>query len=123
LRFFDGIADCMRQLDPSVALLSAVLQYLSHPYEMLNDLMECGIRYIVIDRTPFSDGAADQITVQHVPASIYPASYPCRIFSRKPFIDRFRGKYAVVARFGSVDGAAIAGSREFTFEGVILRKV
>jgi putative methyltransferase (TIGR04325 family) len=105
-----------------VVLLSGVLQYIEMPDGVLEELMETEIPYIVIDRTPFSEVPADRITVQHVPPSIYPASYPCRIFSRQRFLGLFRDRYRVIAEFeGSDSGSSVRGLR-FTYGGMILRK-
>lgn len=123
LHFFYTIAECVAYSTPNVALLSSVLQYVPEPYPVLSELAGAGVRYIVIDRTPFSELAEDRITVQHVPPSIYPASYPCRIFGRRPFLGRFHGGYEVIAQFDSSDGSATASGLEFTFGGVILRKL
>ena len=123
LRFFFTIAECVQQAMPNVALLSSVLQYLPQPDQVLDDLINTGIPYIVIDRTPFSDRAENCITIQHVPPSIYKASYPCRVFSKKLFLDKFRGRYEVVAQFTGSDGSGMAGQLEFVFGGMVLRKV
>jgi len=123
LRFFITITDCIRQNAPNVALLSSVLQYLSEPYSVLDELMNSRIPYIVVDRTPFGDYKADWITIQHVPPSIYEASYPCRVFDKKGFLNKFLGRYEVIALFDGGDGTAVANGRGFTFGGMILRKV
>ena len=123
LRFFYTIAECLQQAAPNVALLSSVLQYLPQPYHVLDELMNSRVSYIVIDRTPFSDHETNFITVQHVPPSIYVASYPCWVFGKQLFLDKFRGRYKVIAHFDSSDGNAIAKGREFTFGGMILRQV
>ena len=123
LRFFHTIAECLQQASPNVALLSSVLQYLPEPYNVLDELMNSHIPYIVIDRTPFGDHKADWITIQHVPPSIYEASYPCRIFDKKGFLDKLLGRYEVIALFDGNDGTAVANGREFSFGGMILRKV
>ena len=123
LRFFITIADCMRQNTPNVALLSSVLQYLPEPYNVLDELINSRIPYIVIDRTPFGDHGVDWITIQHVPPSIYEASYPCRVFDKKGFLDKLLGRYEVIALFDGSDGTAVANGRGFTFGGMILRKV
>lgn len=123
LRFFYTIKECIQQTTPNVALLSGVLQYLSEPYEVLDKLMESNIPYIVIDRTPFAERDGDCITVQHVPPSIYPASYPCRIFGRQSFLNKFRGRYEVAAQFESNDSSATASRLKFTFGGMILRNI
>lgn len=122
LRFFFTIADCMAHALPNVVLLSGVLQYLPQPYKVLDDLMAEGIQYVVIDRTSFSDSSADRITMQHVPPSIYPASYPCHVFGRQSFLDRWHDRYDVIAQFDSNDGRASVRGLEFAFGGMILRK-
>ncbi len=38
---------------------------------------------MIIDRTPMSDQSHDRLCIQHVPAHIYKASYPCWIFSHQ----------------------------------------
>lgn len=123
LQFFFTIAECMADVTPNVALLSSVLQYLPQPDKVLDDLVTEGIPYIVVDRTPFSNSHADHLTVQHVPPSIYPASYPCRIFGRQRFLDRWQGRYEVIAQFDSNDGRVHAKGLEFAFGGMILRKI
>lgn len=123
LDFYFTISDGVENIRANVALLSSVLQYVPEPYDVLYELMESGIRYLIIDRTPFGDSDDDIITVQHVSASIYPASYPCRIFSRKRFIEKLEKNFEVVSRFESADGTAILGGKEFTFGGMILRKI
>jgi putative methyltransferase (TIGR04325 family) len=123
LRFFYTIAECLQQAAPNVALLSSVLQYLPKPYHVLDELINSGVPYILIDRTPFGDHGTDFITVQRVPPSIYVASYPCWVFGKQSFLDRFRARYQVIAQFDSSDGNAIATGRKFTFGGMILRRV
>lgn len=122
LRFFYTIDECLQQMQPNVVLLSSVLQYIESPAALLRQLMETAIPYMIIDRTPFSGATEDRITVQHVPPSIYPASYPCRIFSRQQFLALVRERFAVIAEFDSNDAAASASGLEFSFAGMILRK-
>jgi len=122
LQFFYTPDECLQHMTPNVVLLSSVMQYIESPGTVLGELMEKGIPYIIIDRTPFSDAPADRITVQHVPPSIYPASYPCRIFSRQRFLELFQDRYEVIAEFDSDDGRASASGLEFSFSGMILRK-
>lgn len=123
LRFFYTIAECLQQSSPNVALLSSVLQYLPKPYHVLDELMNSRVPYIVIDRTPFGDQETDFITVQRVPPSIYVASYPCWVFGKRSFLDKFRTRYEVIAEFDGGDDSAIANGRRFTFGGMILRKL
>ena len=65
----------------NVILLSSVLQYLPDPYSLLKRLRGTKLP-IIVDRTPMLPDH-DRITVQHVPASIYKASYACRWLNRR----------------------------------------
>lgn len=65
----------------NVILLSGVLQYLPDPYSLLKRLRGTKLP-IIVDRTPMLPDH-DRITVQHVPASIYKASYACRWLNRR----------------------------------------
>ena len=123
LDFFFTIGEGIEKIRPNVALLSSVLQYVPEPDEILNELLESEIRYLIIDRTPFGDSDDDVITVQHVSASIYPASYPCWVFAKKPFLEKLENHFEVISQFESADGTAVLGSSEFTFGGMILRKI
>lgn len=121
LQFFDSIDECVTQISPNVILLSGVLQYLPQPYRTMDELIGKGLQYVVIDRTPISELPEDHITVQHVPPSIYPASYPCHIFSRQNLLDRWGGRYDLLAQFDGSDGQASVKGIEFRFGGLILR--
>jgi putative methyltransferase (TIGR04325 family) len=86
-KFFSSIKDYVAASQPNVVILSGVLQYLEWPYEVLDELMGLNSDCIIIDRTPFWDGAKDRLCVQSVPPEIFKASLPIRIFSRRKFID------------------------------------
>lgn len=124
LDFFFTISEAQEKVSPNVALLSSVLQYVEKPDEILDELADSGIRYLIIDRTPFSDSCDDVITVQHVSASIYPANYACRIFSRKKFQKKLSEKYEVLSTFdgSAIDGANYLDGLRIEFGGVILCK-
>jgi putative methyltransferase (TIGR04325 family) len=98
------------------------LQYLSDPDATIAALRRCKSRYIVIDRTPVWDGPSHWVTVQHVPARIYRASYACRIFSTALLRCAFTEDYEPIAEFRASDGSARAGGRMFHFVGMVLRK-
>ena len=122
LRFFYTIEECLQHMTPNVVLLSGVLQFLESPGPVLEQLIETAIPYIIVDRTTFSEASADMITVQHVPPSIYPASYPCRILSRQWFLEIFQDRYEVIADFDANDTGASVNGLDYTFSGMILRK-
>jgi putative methyltransferase (TIGR04325 family) len=122
LQFFESIEACVKKIRPNVALLSGVLQYVADPFRVLKEIVGYDVPVIVIDRTPYSDLSEHHITVQHVPPRIYPANYPCWIFSRSRFLERLPEAYEIMAEFDGRDGCGKAGRIRFTFGGMILRK-
>jgi putative methyltransferase (TIGR04325 family) len=82
-----------RQGFPNLLLLSCVLPYLEKPYEMLLDLMQYKIPFILIDNTYFNYELRDRICIQLVPPQIYKASYPCWMLNyntvKKVFTDHY----------------------------------
>jgi putative methyltransferase (TIGR04325 family) len=64
-----------------VLLASCVLPYIKNPDELLKVFNFSNASRIVIANTPFSYLEQDIICIQHVPKTIYPASYPCRFVS------------------------------------------
>jgi putative methyltransferase (TIGR04325 family) len=108
LRFCNDIDACLAEGPVHAVLLSSVLPYLETPYGLLDQLFLHDVRHIVIDRTPFLlDGDEDRLTVQRVPPSIYPASYPAWFFSQKKFEAFVQKKYRILASFPSLDRANI----------------
>jgi len=103
LRFYYTIADCLVETRPNVVLLSGVLQYLEQPFEVLGEVLRVPCDNLIIDRTPFWAGSADRLCVQHVPAEIYPASYPSWIFSTDNFIAKLNAPWKIVAEFTAID--------------------
>jgi len=81
LKFFYDIESCVEELEPSVLIISSVLQYIEQPYRLLDELLAHSFDFIIIDRTPFTSSVDDLLTVQYVPPSIYDASYPCWFFN------------------------------------------
>lgn len=122
LRFFRSIAECDDAIRPTTALLSGTLQYLPRPFDVLDELMDRGIPYLVIDRIPFSDGAVDWVTVQKVSPPIYSATYASHVFSRRAFVERISERHRIVSQFRGNDGTASADGHAFWFGGIIARR-
>ncbi len=117
LHFYETIAACLEQTSPDLVLLCSVLQYLEHPYNMIDSLLNIPCRFLIIDRTPFWDGAADRLSVQKVPAEIYPASYPSWIFSTQQFHSHLALNWDVVTEFDSQD--RLPAPVPLTYRGLI----
>ena len=121
LRFYSSIQECLTENKPNVILLSSVLEYLSEPASIFLSLLNVGADSVILDRTSINCSMSDRIYVQHVPASIYSASYPCRSFSESGLLAAARGKYRLSADFQSLPFPALerTGSSQ---KGYILSK-
>jgi putative methyltransferase (TIGR04325 family) len=118
LRFYDELDACIDREKPDAMLLSSVLQYLRDPGHFIDTVVEKGLKFILIDRTPFFLTGKDRLTVQKVPSWIYPASYPAWIMNLDRFQDRFAGSYDLIADFESPDTANIPAE----FKGFLYRR-
>ena len=118
LHFYPDIAGCLMDTQPNIVLLSSVLQYLEHPYAILDQILALPCDHVIIDRTPFWAGSSDHLCVQSVPPSIYTASYPSWIFSRPHFFDHLQEKWKVVSAFDNPD--RMSGPVDFVYQGMII---
>jgi len=121
LRFYLRIEDCLAETTPNVIVLSSVLQYLEAPYDWLNKLSGLSCSHLIIDRTPFWGGQTDRLCVQNVPASIYPAKYPCWIFSTERFRAHLNETWRIVAEFDSLDD--ISSPIKTGWQGMTLERI
>lgn len=123
LRFFTTIEEASAAIQPNVVLLGSSLQYVAKPYEILAQLGLTEAAVMIVDRTPFADIDRDVITVQRVPPSIYPATYPFRILSRQRVLDQLLASWRFIAPIDSAEGEIVFGDAlTFRFDGFILRR-
>jgi putative methyltransferase (TIGR04325 family) len=105
LCFYKSIAECLAENQVNVVLLSSVLQYLPTPYTVLEELLAISADTLILDRTSFLVSGHDEIIrLQHVPETIYKATYPCHLLDEsklRQFISD-RG-YTLIEAFGSLD--------------------
>jgi len=82
LHFYESLDEIKQKTFPNTVLFGSSLQYLEQPYAVLKKVIDKKIKYIIIERTPFSkENQPDFITVQKVPPKIYDVSYPAWILS------------------------------------------
>ncbi|OAI52046.1 hypothetical protein AYO46_06655 [Betaproteobacteria bacterium SCGC AG-212-J23] len=112
-------ADTLEGARADVVVLSSVLQYLPDPYALVRQVLDCGARHVVVDRTPCSGLSRDVLAVQHVPPQIYEASYPCWIFSRARLLDAFAKGFTTFAAFTDGSGAWRGDATAFELAGFI----
>ncbi len=105
LRFFANLDELGEAgSNYSVVLFNCVLQYLPDPQEILALVAEKKVPYILIDRLALSRNDQQRLTVQHVPETIYSASYPAWFFSETSLLGQLKTLgYETVVRFGCSD--------------------
>jgi putative methyltransferase (TIGR04325 family) len=96
LHFFYDINSCMDKLKIDVFLLASVLPYLEKPYELLDQIIEKKIEYLLIDRTQVLSKGKDRIAIQTVPKNIYSASYPCWFLNEEKLIHYLSKHYELI---------------------------
>ncbi len=116
LHFYNTIDDCLREQSPNVFLLSGVIQYLPEPYHFLREVVEKRIAFVLIERTALSRNGQDRLTIQHVPASLYSASYPMWILSEPAFRQIFVADYDLICDYLSAHEARLETGR-IVFKG------
>lgn len=125
LRFFPSLeaATAIEDVPADVVLLSSVLQYLEHPYRLLDEIAQQAIPYLLIDRHPCSF-TREMITVQHIPASLYRASYPSWLFDRQRFIEYLERNYELISQWDGKD-PPIGSNRRIGahFQGFLFRRL
>lgn len=117
LKFYFDLDVCARENDVQVMLFSGVLQYLEDPFVILEKAKSLPLKFIVIDRTPFHKGDEDKIVLQRVSRSIYPASYPSWIFSKRKF-ENFLRNDVILEKF---DGFKERLTPYTTYRGYIVQ--
>jgi putative methyltransferase (TIGR04325 family) len=90
LHFYHNIDQFAKEEKIQTLLLSSVLSYLPDPFAYLEKLMSYDFNYIIIDKTPIHPGKRSRLTIQHVPESIYKASYPCWFIAEDLLKDKMK---------------------------------
>jgi putative methyltransferase (TIGR04325 family) len=108
LRFYSTIDACLAVNQPNVVLLSSVLQYLPDIIDLVTQIKQIAAPILILDRTIVNDSGEDRIYIQHVPSTIYQATYPCRSLSQAKLISRFADIYQLEATFQSLDFPVLA---------------
>jgi putative methyltransferase (TIGR04325 family) len=124
LQFFPETKDCFQVMEPNFLLLSSVLQYLEHPYQLLAALLQSDIPFVLIDRTMAHRFGRDRLAVQKVPPTIYDASYPVWLLNSDRLEEVFKeAGYETVDHFDPHPGSTF-GPPDFSspYAGWFLRK-
>jgi putative methyltransferase (TIGR04325 family) len=117
LRFFGSIGDALNARTIDVALLSGVLPYLPAPYQILSEIEQSPIDWLLIDRNPFYPGATDRLVVQNVPAWVYGTQmrYPAWIFGAESFRRQMGSTWRLLVDSPSIDPRMSLGELHVDF--------
>lgn len=121
LRFYYSVDECLNDNKPNVVLLSSVLQYLPNPGDIIEILKRINADLLIIDSTIINYTDTNKIFIQHVPPSIYKASYPCYSFSESWLVESFKNKYLLMEDFMSIEFSAL-NKINSTYKGYIFER-
>jgi putative methyltransferase (TIGR04325 family) len=108
LHFLETLAEVMVGPTRVTVLLSACLQYLETPFDLLMSLSSLPSRHLILDRTPVCESESDHLYVQMPPPSVYEATYPTWVFSHARLIERLAPDWVLVADQPGMDGDVTA---------------
>lgn len=98
LTFCESMEQALQAGPADVLLLSGVLQYLQDPWQSLTEMLALAIPHVVLDRTAvLRGGESSLLSVQHVPASIYRATYPAWFLAKNQLHDCFLKGHTVIS--------------------------
>jgi putative methyltransferase (TIGR04325 family) len=119
VKFYNTIEECMAENTPQLVLICNVLQYLEDPYQLLGDIKNTGIPYLLLDFVGYNNKNQDRMTIQHVPPVFYgiEASYPCCFFSRAKVEDKLSEGYEKEYEYISAHEKYYLQLMPFRYEG------
>ena len=124
LKFFEQLVHCETAIRPNAILFSSSLSYIPNPYDVLKSVLKGTIQFVIVDATLFTEEEDDRLCVQKVDPSIYEASYPCWLMSRKKFLNFMTQHFSVVEEFDAHGGAQISVQGSVaTFRGFLLERI
>ena len=121
IKFYNNIQECMAENKPQLFLICSVLQYIDKPYQLLNEVMETRIPYVMLDYVGYNSSNTDRITIQHVPPVFYgiETSYPCYFFSRVKIHDKLCEYYEKEYDFIAANEKYYVQFKPFRYEGAL----
>jgi putative methyltransferase (TIGR04325 family) len=123
LHFFHDLGVAVSHTSANTILLSSVLPYLEDPSSAIQSILKYPWDYIIIDKTSFILGEnTHRLTIQNVPASIFPVKLPAWFFNEEQFLLNFTQKYQVVSEWNSPDKIPLKGGRSI-FKGFFFQNL
>lgn len=103
LRFFFSFEEACREGPYHVVILSGVLPYLKDPYEVLAEVVQSDVEFLLLDRNPFVCDGRERLTVQHTPLFLGGGSYPCWLLSRERVENAVSKRFDLIAEWSGFD--------------------
>lgn len=100
LSFYSTIEEAHKD-GVDVVLFGGSICYVPNPYIFMEKAKATRAPYIIFDRTPITYEEEDTFAVQHVPPSIYKASFPIRNFCYNNIIEYFKDEYELIEEWVS----------------------
>ena len=123
LRFFYDLRQCITDRGmPDILLLSCVIPYLEQPYQVLDQLMQFGVPYMILDNTYFNFEDRDRLCVQRVSPHIYDASYPSWFLDYRRVKNCIEKKYSIISEHLNDTVIFLDGKRIF-YRGLLAKKL
>jgi putative methyltransferase (TIGR04325 family) len=101
LSFHHDVSSAQSRGGHDVLLCSSVLQYMEEPFRLLEEWSQLDISYLLLNNLPLEAAGPDRLTVQHVPPTIYVATYPVWFFNRDAFFNRVSNHYQIIREFAA----------------------
>jgi putative methyltransferase (TIGR04325 family) len=119
LHFYYTVKDCLQKHQPDIIIFNSVLQYISNPYLLLEEVLITEIPHLYFDYTAYFDQSEDRYTIQHVPPIYYgiDASYPCIFFSKPKMFQWLKKHYNLCFEFISEPDKYYLELMPFQYEG------
>ena len=95
LSFYNTIEEANKD-GVDVVLFACSLCYVKNPYDFMAKAKVIKAPYIIFERTPITNEMKDTFAVQHVPPSIFKASFPIRNFNYNNIVKFFIDEYELI---------------------------
>jgi putative methyltransferase (TIGR04325 family) len=79
-----------------VVLFAGSICYVKNPYDFMTKAKAIKAPYIIFERTPITNEMKDTFAVQHVPPSIFKASFPIRNFNYNNIVKFLIDEYELI---------------------------
>jgi putative methyltransferase (TIGR04325 family) len=102
LKFYYSIDEATLDKKSDICMFGSVLPYVEKPYELLSQMHQKKIEYIIIDRTMFANNVEeDVLTIQTIPENIGKAAYPAWFLSLNKFLSYIKNSYRIIFQWNS----------------------